>query len=131
MALLEDFPLPGFGNDAFLHGLGDGRGVLLDLVEQFAAGKVFVVVDFETDRFNEFEVVPVDVALLRLLCCLLLLAPCLLLLGAVKVEHLLASLHDALSPRIANPSFHFLRGHLEYGGIGTDYSQKICVVFGS
>lgn len=95
VALLEYFFLFGFGNDLFFHGFG-GLCVFLDPSEQFSSLDVAAGVSIEADGFDEFEVVPVDVAFLDGLG-LLFFAPRLLLLGVVVLEHAPAAVQNLLS----------------------------------
>lgn len=85
MALLQNFSLFGFGNDLLFHRFGDHRGVLLYSCNQLTLPDALVV-GIEGNSFHKFEIVPIDIALLHLLICLLLLSSRLLLFGLVVIE---------------------------------------------
>lgn len=131
MALLQEFPLLGLGDDLLLHALGHHRRMLLDPGQQLAAGDVLALLGLKANGLNEFEVVPVDVAFLGLLGLLLLLAPCLHLLRNVVVIDQFAGLEDLLATvEVLGQPLHLFVLHFEDVGVGLHYFNEVKVVFG-
>jgi hypothetical protein len=104
--------------------------VLLDTGDELALADAFVV-GVEGDRFNELEVVPIDVAFLYLFARLLLLSPGLLLFCLVVFEDQSASLKGFL--RVAGEAsepIDFLIFKFENVGIRCHEPHEVSMMLG-
>jgi hypothetical protein len=102
--------------------------VLLNPSEELPVGDVLVLLGVERDGVDQFEVVPVDVAIFYLLGLLLFLTPRLLLSGEVVVVDGPAGVKDLLSAlKVGRESLQLLVLNFENICIGLHHLREVNV----
>jgi hypothetical protein len=105
--------------------------VLLNPSEELPVGDVLVLLGVERDGVDQFEVIPVDVAIFYLLGLLLFLTPRLLLSGEVVVVDGPAGVKDLLSAlKVGRESLQLLVLNFENICIGLHHLCEVNVALG-